>query len=147
MALIRVTKEFDFEMAHALFNYDGLCKNIHGHSYKLKVTVIGEPISNKNSPKLGMVIDFKDLKNVVNNEIINLFDHAFIVSKDSNYKVSTHEMFQKIMFVDYQPTSEMLIQDFAERIAKKLPENVKLHNLRLFETANSYAEWFANDNK
>lgn len=147
MALVRVTKEFDFEMAHALFNYDGLCKNIHGHSYKLKVTVIGEPISDKSNPKLGMVIDFKDLKNIVNREIINVFDHAFIISRDADYQKESHEMFQKTMVVDYQPTSEMLIQDFAERIAKQLPNNVKLHNLRLFETANSYAEWFANDNK
>ncbi|MBP7509547.1 MAG: 6-carboxytetrahydropterin synthase, partial [Prolixibacteraceae bacterium] len=44
MAKIRVTKYYDFEMAHALWNYDGLCKNIHGHSYKLHITVIGEPI-------------------------------------------------------------------------------------------------------
>jgi 6-pyruvoyltetrahydropterin/6-carboxytetrahydropterin synthase len=52
MAKIRLTKEFNFEMAHALWNYDGLCKNIHGHSYKLLVTVIGEAITDKKNPKL-----------------------------------------------------------------------------------------------
>lgn len=146
MALIRVTKEFDFEMAHALLNYDGLCKNIHGHSYKLKVTVIGEPISDKTSPKLGMVIDFRDLKAIVKTEIIDVFDHAFVINAEAEIKENSHEMFDKTIVVDYQPTSEKLIEDFAVRIAKKLPKNVKLHNLRLHETANSYAEWFANDN-
>lgn len=147
MTLIRVTKEFDFEMAHALYKYDGLCKNIHGHSYKLKVSVIGEPIKDNNNPKNGMVIDFKDLKNIVKSEIIDIFDHAFVINKISAFGTPELEMFSKTMEVDYQPTSEMLIQDFAQRIAKRLPKNVKLHNLRLFETNNSYAEWFSSDNE
>ncbi|HQH18564.1 MAG TPA: 6-carboxytetrahydropterin synthase, partial [Bacteroidales bacterium] len=58
MAVIRITKEFKFEMAHALWGYDGPCKNIHGHSYYLYVTIIGSPINNPQSPKNGMVIDY-----------------------------------------------------------------------------------------
>jgi 6-pyruvoyltetrahydropterin/6-carboxytetrahydropterin synthase len=69
MARIRITKEFRFEAAHALHNYDGLCRNIHGHSYILKVTVIGETITDSNSPKLGMVMDFGDLKDIVKQSI------------------------------------------------------------------------------
>jgi len=147
MALIRVTKEFDFEMAHALFNYDGLCRHIHGHSYRLKVTVIGEPITELNNPKLGMVIDFSDLKKIVNREIIDVFDHSFVVSERSGYQKSPHEMFERMIVVNYQPTSENLVQDFAQRIAKFLPVTIRLHNLRLYETSNSYAEWFAADNE
>ena len=76
MAKIRVTKFYDFEMAHALWNYDGLCKNIHGHSYKLFVTVIGEPINNENDNKNGMVIDFSDLKKIVKEKLLtNLTIH------------------------------------------------------------------------
>jgi len=71
MPKVRVTKEFRFEMAHALWNYDGKCANIHGHSYILQVTVIGEPISDENSPKYGMLIDFGDLKKIVNDAIVN----------------------------------------------------------------------------
>ena len=62
MTKVRVTKQFNFEAAHALWNYDGKCKNIHGHTYKLFVTVIGKPINNNKDPKHGMVIDFGDLK-------------------------------------------------------------------------------------
>ena len=62
---VQLTKQFDFEMAHALMNYDGHCKNIHGHSYKLYITVEGEPNPDEKSSKCGMVMDFGDLKKIV----------------------------------------------------------------------------------
>ena len=65
MKKVRVSKEFHFEMAHALWNYDGLCRHIHGHSYKLFITIIGEPIEDSHDTKLGIVLDFADLKAVV----------------------------------------------------------------------------------
>ncbi len=65
-SIIRVTKEFPFEMAHALWNYDGPCRNVHGHSYRLFVTLSGKPpIDVEGNPKNGMVIDFSDLKSIV----------------------------------------------------------------------------------
>jgi len=147
MANIRVTKEFTFEMAHALLGYDGSCKYVHGHSYGLSVTVIGAPIENETNPKLGMVIDFGDLKKIVKETVVDQFDHALVLNnktpKDS-FK-QKHELFDKIIFVDYQPTSEILVADFANRISERLPEEIKLLNLRLRETATSYADWFAVD--
>jgi 6-pyruvoyltetrahydropterin/6-carboxytetrahydropterin synthase len=86
MTKIRVTKYYDFEMAHALWNYDGLCKNIHGHSYKLHVTVIGVPIDDSSSTKDGMVIDFSDLKRIVKTKIVDVFDHSFVVNKNSQFE-------------------------------------------------------------
>ena len=147
MANIRVTKEFTFETAHALLGYDGSCKYIHGHSYGLSVTVIGKPKEDENDPKLGMVIDFGDLKRIVKATVVDIFDHALVLNsktpKDSfNQK---QELFDKVIFVDYQPTSEILVADFADRISKSLPEEIKLLNLRLRETATSYADWFASD--
>ncbi len=147
MVKIRVTKEFTFEMAHALLGYDGSCKYVHGHSYGLSVTVIGTPIENETNPKLGMVIDFGDLKKIVKETVVDEFDHALVLNnktpKDS-FK-QKQELFDKIIFVDYQPTSEIIIADFADRIAKKLPGEIKLFSLRLRETATSYADWFAVD--
>jgi 6-pyruvoyltetrahydropterin/6-carboxytetrahydropterin synthase len=148
MAVIRVTKEFNFEMAHALKNYDGLCKNIHGHSYKLFVTVIGVPNSDTSSSKLGMLIDFGDLKKMVNKEIVDVFDHALVLNEMAGFNTSTHphEMFGNTICVDYQPTCENLVIDFAERIKNILPPEVKIYSLRLYETATSYSDWFASDN-
>ncbi len=146
MAKIRITKEFRFEGAHSLKGYDGKCRHIHGHSYKLEVTVKGEPITDKNSPKYGMVIDFSDLKTIVNENIISKFDHALIVSEDSELVTELTKAYGNIIVTDFRPTSENLVAYFAMLIRGELPENIELHSLRLWETASSYAEWFSDDN-
>lgn len=148
MNTIRVTKSFDFESGHALFGYDGKCKNIHGHSYKLFVTVLGQPITDTSNVKYGMVIDFKDLKKIVNKNIVDVFDHATVFNKNTPHKELGQTLINEghhVIMVDYQPTSELMLVDFAERIQKELPENIQLHSLKLHETATSYAEWFASD--
>jgi len=148
MAKIRLTKEFKFETAHALHNYDGLCRNLHGHSYILFVTVIGEPNTDVNDPKLGMVLDFGVLKKIVNTQVIDIMDHAVVLSNKSDNieKYKQDKMFERFHVVDYQPTCENMIIDFAQRISLELPSNIKLLSLKLHETASSYAEWFASDN-
>lgn len=148
MSKIRLTKEFNFEMAHALWNYDGKCKNIHGHSYKLFVTVIGEPIIDKSNTKHGMVIDFGDLKKIVNKNIIDIYDHCIVLSSESEYKeiIKTDQMFERVEITDFQPTCEMMIIHFAKVIQQNIPKNITLHSLKLYETATSYAEWYSSDN-
>ncbi len=145
---IRITKEFKFEMAHALKGYDGPCRNIHGHSYELLVTISGHPITDENSPKLGMVMDFGDLKKIVRTTIVDVFDHALILNSsmplDLTEKLS--ENFEKVILLDYQPTSELMIADFANRIMENLPSNVMLKYLLLRETVTSFAEWYAEEN-
>jgi 6-pyruvoyltetrahydropterin/6-carboxytetrahydropterin synthase len=149
MKTIRITKQFDFETGHALYGYDGKCRNVHGHSYKLSVTVVGRPIDDPSHVKFGMVIDFGDLKRIVKEEIVDLFDHATVFNKNTPHVELAHELKNRghhVLLVDYQPTSEMMVIDFAEKIGKRLPENITLHSVRLQETATSYAEWFASDN-
>ncbi len=149
MAKIRLTKEFRFETAHALWNYDGLCRNIHGHSYIMAVTIIGEPIKDVDNVKLGMVMDFGDLKKIVNEEIVDRLDHCIVLSKNapSEQLLSIPQMSERHAIVDYQPTCENMLIDFADRIKKRLPQNIKLFSIKLNETANSYAEWHASDNE
>lgn len=148
MTKIRLTKEFKFEMAHALKGYDGPCKHIHGHSYELVVTVAGEPVSTPGSPKLGMVMDFGQLKEIVRKDIVSEFDHALVLNRDSYNEYFEHmnDLFGKLILVDYQPTSENLLIDYAARIRTKMPEGVELISMLLRETVTSYAEWFAADN-
>ncbi len=149
MAKIRLTKEFRFEMAHALWNYDGHCRNIHGHSYILHVTVLGKPINDSSNPKYGMVMDFGDLKSLVNREIIDKLDHAIVFNKrvPKSLIEQMGQMAERHLMVDYQPTCENLLLDFVERLTKQLPQGVKLHSLKLFETESSFAEWHASDNE
>jgi 6-pyruvoyltetrahydropterin/6-carboxytetrahydropterin synthase len=147
MTTIRISKEFNFDMAHALLGYDGLCKNIHGHSYTLVVTVIGTPIADENSPKNGMLIDFKDLKNIIKLQIIDKFDHALVLNSGSPRELIDLliKNYDKIVLLDYQPTTENMIADMAGQIQDFLPGNLSLFSLRLRETPSSYAEWFASD--
>jgi len=148
MTKIRLTKEFDFEMAHSLLNYDGLCKHIHGHSYKLAVTVIAIPNWDKSSPKRGMVMDFGELKNIINRLIVKPLDHAFVINSETpdDFYIHNKQLFGRMIKVDYQPTCENMVIDFAEKIRKELPEGIELFSVKLHETATSYAEWFAADN-
>ena len=149
MSQIRITKQFSFETGHALYGYDGKCKNVHGHSYKLSVTVIGKPITDATHVKFGMVIDFTDLKKIVKEEIVDQFDHATVFNKNTPHLELAIELQTRghhVILVDYQPTSENMVIDFAQRIKNRLPASIHLHSLRLQETDTSFAEWFASDN-
>ncbi len=150
MSRIRITKQFTFETGHALYGYDGKCKNVHGHSYKLSVTVIGTPITDANNVKFGMVIDFGDLKKIVKEEIVDIFDHATVFNQNTPHIELANELKNRdhdVILVDYQPTSENMVIDFADKIKKRLPATVTLHSLRLQETETSYAEWYQADNE
>jgi 6-pyruvoyltetrahydropterin/6-carboxytetrahydropterin synthase len=132
-----------------LEGYDGLCREIHGHSYRLFVTIKGEPISNTDSPKLGMVMDFGNLKRIVNEQIVDRLDHAFMMRNTLAADDIINQLgqrFSKVVLTEYQPTCENMLTDFAERLLGALPEDIELCSLRLHETATSYAEWYASDN-
>jgi len=144
--MVRITKEFKFEMAHALHGYDGLCKNIHGHSYKLFVTVRGKIKNDKGNPKDGMVLDFDILKSIVKPEIINKYDHSLVLNANSPHSEIDLSAFEKVFFLPYQPTSENLVTDFALKIKSKLPQEIELYKVVLSETATSFAEWNSQDN-
>lgn len=147
--MIRLTKEFSFESAHALWGYDGKCREIHGHSYRLFVTIKGEPVTDPTSPKLGMVMDFGELKAIVAREITDRLDHSFVMRRTAEAEALAEAMqsqFTNVILVDYQPTCENMLVDFAARLKAALPEGVMLHSLRLHETATSYAEWYNDEN-
>ena len=149
MSNIRITKQFSFETGHALYGYDGKCKNVHGHSYKLSVTVIGSPITDRSNVKFGMVIDFSDLKKIGKEEIVDQFDHATVFNETTPHIELANELKNRghhVILVDYQPTSENMVVDFADRIIARLPAGIKLFSLKLQETESSFAEWFASDN-
>ena len=150
MAAIRLTKEFSFEMAHTLAGYDGPCREIHGHSYKLFVTVKGEPVADAAEPKYGMVMDFGELKRIVGRLIVDRYDHALVMraTADNGELIRTlRGNYAKIEVVDYQPTCENMVARFAAAIEKELPAGVELFSIRLHETVTSFAEWFRSDNR
>ncbi|MHA7110858.1 6-pyruvoyl trahydropterin synthase family protein [Sunxiuqinia elliptica] len=148
MTKIRVTKQFGFEMSHALTNYDGLCSNIHGHSYKLQITLLGEPLESAGDPKDGMVMDFSVLKKLVKKHIVEPFDHSLMINDIAAHEKLTElgELYRRQHLVNFQPTTENMVIFIADKLKKLLPEHLELFSVRLYETNNSFAEWFASDN-
>jgi len=136
-------------MAHTLYEYDGLCRNIHGHSYNLEVTLTGVPRNEPGHPKDGMVLDFSDLKEIVKSKIVNRFDHSLMVNNriPDSQKELLRKTTERMIVVDFQPTSENIVAYIAEILQQHLPENVSLFSIRLYETVTAFAEWFASDNQ
>jgi len=148
MTKIRVTKQFGFEMSHALLNYDGLCRNIHGHSYKLQITVAGEPMKDTGNPKDGMVIDFSILKKIIQEQVVSHLDHSLMINEKATIdKLNTlGQMYERLQVVPFQPTAENMVIYIANKVKPFLPEHIELFSVRLYETSNSFAEWYASDN-
>lgn len=147
MAKIRVTKKFSFDMAHALDGYDGLCKNIHGHTYHFSITLLGEVLVEIGNPKNGFVLDFSELKSIVKESILDIFDHSLVLFNESKIaKQGNLSLYSdRVIYTPYQPTCENLLVDFKDRIVEKLPSGIELIVARLDETPTSYAEWFSSD--
>ncbi len=138
--MLSVTKIFTFEAAHAISDYDGACKNIHGHSYKLHVTV-----TSKKDLTNSMVIDFKQLKKIVQQAILNDYDHALILKINKLNLTATQVIGTKLLWFDEEPTAEQMLLDMAKKIQLTLPDYIVLKELKLHETDTCFATW-QNDN-
>lgn len=144
---IRLTKIFTFEMAHALPGYDGACRHIHGHSFRLEVCVRGVPLQQDGHPKNGMVLDFKTLKSIVNESFIRHFDHALALPETTSLEVFKllEEHYGRVLLLPFQPTCENMIAVCLEKLRPNMPPGVELWSILLSETATSFAEWYAAD--
>lgn len=142
---VRVTKQFTFEAAHALDNYEGKCKDIHGHSYHLEVTVIGAPKSDVSISDCGMVIDFSEVKKVIKTKILPIFDHILVLRRNSRFK-GIEAQNERVRYVDYQPTCENMLLEIVDLIKDDFPKGITLVEVMLRETSTSYARWLLSDN-
>ena len=149
MTLIRLTRQFNFEMAHALQGYDGPCRQIHGHSYKLFVTVAGTPSADGSDPKVGMVMDFGLLKDIVTRLIVDRYDHAFVMRADDSSPLAgtMRREWENVVTTPFQPTCENMIIEFVRVLKEALPPQVRLVEVALYETERSHASWRAEDNQ
>jgi len=145
--MLSLTKIFHFEMAHAICGYPGSCKNIHGHSYELQVTVTGDKENQNYIPAPGFILDFKELKQLVTSSIIKTFDHKLILSGSYLNQNPAIKSQENLIVLEAEPTAENLLIYMAKILRNVLPEEVKLVRLRLYETKDSYAEWTNNNMK
>ncbi|MBL7696987.1 MAG: 6-carboxytetrahydropterin synthase [Chitinophagaceae bacterium] len=138
--MLQATKIFHFEMAHAIHDHKGACGNIHGHSYELHVTVTSTVPEDAYITSPGMLIDFKDLKSMVNRAVIEKLDHKIALSRAYLDK-GPATSFKNLLQMEVEPSAENLLIYAKKSIEQILPEGINLLALRLFETKDSYAEW------
>lgn len=141
MAQLFITREFRFEGAHALTGYDGKCRHIHGHSYKLLITITGEPSEIPGHPKSGMIMDFNDLKNIVHQYVIDPLDHSLMLREEAPLSRELKEQYDNIKIFDFQPTCEQLTLYIAHILEPVISPPNRLHRVCLYETPTSFAEW------
>ena len=127
-------------MAHAIHGYNGKCKDIHGHSYELHVSVTN---GNKDDfcEAPGFIIDFKDLKSIVQENIIANADHKLMLSKTF---LNEHPQFlsaNNLVSINFEPSAENLLLYFHNLIVNKFPPYIKIYKMRIYETRDSFAEW------
>ncbi|WP_462259912.1 6-pyruvoyl trahydropterin synthase family protein [Ferruginibacter sp.] len=139
--MLLVTKIFYFEMAHAIHGYAGACKNIHGHSYELEVTVSGCTTKDEYILAPGFIIDFKELKQLVTDSIIRTIDHKLVLSQDYIAEHPSIRSQENLVMLGAEPTAENLLIHFQQILLQALPSGSKLVELKLYETKDSFARW------
>jgi 6-pyruvoyltetrahydropterin/6-carboxytetrahydropterin synthase len=139
--MIRLTKIIRFETAHALHGYAGACRLVHGHSYKLEVTVGVPEAGNDFLPGTGILIDFKELKELIRLEVLLHFDHRLLLTKAGCEQLKISPLTEGLHIMEAEPSAENMLVFIAHALSDKLPVGIQLMRLKLFETADSYAEW------
>ena len=142
--MLSLTKIFYFEMAHALLGYEGACKNIHGHSYELHVTVSGGGSLAEYIPAPGFALDFKELKQIAGPGIVQLLDHKLVLSADYLAKNPDIRSQENLLIWEAEPSAENILIYVQKVLREKLPPSIKLIELKLYETKDSYATWINN---
>lgn len=135
--MLKATKTIRFDAAHILTNHQGLCRNLHGHTYRVDVTVAQDP----GNPK-DMVIDFKDLKHVCEETILSRFDHSFIYDGTSPGECEIAAVLEKndmrTVNLPFRSTAENLARYFFETLHVHVPGLV---SVKVWETPDSVAEY------
>lgn len=137
-----VTKEFSFDSAHQLVGHEGKCANIHGHTYKLQVSVKNTPSLEQGATDEGFVIDFGDLKRIVNSVIVDPLDHAFIAQGNEPTLDAISLSRSKVQILGFRTTVENMAQYICWRL---IAEGLPMHSVKMWETPTGSAEVFAKD--
>lgn len=139
--MVQITKIFRFETAHAIYGYPGPCSNLHGHSYRLHVTVAREDGNDWHLHSPGFVMDFKELKQLINDLIVYRLDHHTLLSNNFLAQYPSAHDLPGLWIWETEPTAENMLIYIRNTLLKELPLGVLLRKLKIFETADSYAEW------
>ncbi len=143
---MEITTKLEFDAGHRIPHHKSTCKNLHGHRYAIEVTIKGEVVSDKLNSDFGMVMDFKDAKELIKKTIVEEWDHSFIVFKDDNVVLEFLESLDghKTVVFPLVPTAENMALVAMEKLKtsfdKKFGKLIKPFKVRLYETPNNWAD-------
>lgn len=137
---MKITKIFTFDSSHMLDGHDGKCQNLHGHTYRLEVTVAGEPV--REGAKAGMVMDFTDLKAAVKQEITDPFDHAFIYHGENEREQQIAALLEQWQMKTLRLPCRTTAENMAAFMYGRLKEaGLNVCSITLWETPTSCAQY------
>jgi 6-pyruvoyltetrahydropterin/6-carboxytetrahydropterin synthase len=145
-AAISITRRLEFDAGHRIPNHDGQCRHLHGHRYAIEVTLTGEVADHPGKADDGMVLDFGDIKNLTNQYVVDLWDHAFLVAKEDKSVIEFLATLpnHKTVIMEHVPTVENLANAaFAilqPVFSKAFAGRLELSALRIYETPNCWAD-------
>jgi 6-pyruvoyltetrahydropterin/6-carboxytetrahydropterin synthase len=145
-AAISITRRLEFDAGHRIPNHDGQCRHLHGHRYAIEVTLTGEVADHPGKADDGMVLDFGDIKNLTNQYVVDLWDHAFLVAKEDKSVIDflATLLNHKTVIMEHVPTVENLANAaFAilqPVFSKAFAGRLELSALRIYETPNCWAD-------
>ncbi|MCK9272747.1 6-carboxytetrahydropterin synthase QueD [Candidatus Gracilibacteria bacterium] len=142
---MQITKIYEWDMGHRIPNHTSQCSNIHGHRYKIEITLEGDIIDNKGASNEGMIIDFGDIKKITKEFIDSKLDHGYMGYKgDVVLDLIKKENF-KYIEVDFIPTAEniavWIFNELSPKFQNIYGKNLKLHKIKLYETPNNFVSY------
>ena len=143
---MEITTKLEFDAGHRIPHHNSSCKNLHGHRYAIEVTIKGEVVSDKSNSDFGMVMDFKDAKELIKKTIVEEWDHSFIVYKDDAVVLKFLQSLNdhKTVVFPLVPTAENMalvaMESLKTSFDKKFGSLIKPFKVRLYETPNNWAD-------
>jgi len=143
---VSITRRLEFDSGHRIPNHCGQCRNIHGHRYRLDLTLSGEVLHREGASDEGMILDFSDIKTLATEHLVSKWDHAFLIYRGDTALLNFLQSMEghKTVVLDAIPTVENLAQIAFDMLAPVFKDcfghQLQLTRLVLFETPNCWAE-------
>lgn len=143
--MIEITRRVEFDSGHRIPNHKSKCKHIHGHRYVLEATIRGPVVRQEGHHEEGMVLDFGDLKQAMQELIADQWDHAFLCSKGDDVAMRAMRAMgpdHHTVYLDFIPTVENLVAHAAGLLMARWSGPTSVAHVRLYETPNCWADWY-----
>ena len=141
-----ITRRLEFDAGHRIPNHNSLCKHLHGHRYAIEITLRGDIIATEGLSEQGMVMDFTDVKHIAKEQLVDAWDHAFLVYCGDKLVCEFLATIpgHRTVILDVVPTAENLAQVAFDILNPAYQDtygnHLRLERVRIYETPNNWAD-------